>query len=134
MKLSTREPRVWSQSAERILSVQRNNYRFNISVRLFRDLKLSGDERIAIAKDEDSQNDWYMAVTRERGSKITISRRNSKGEAIAISFSNKSAANEILNAVKATSFASFIVATKATLTPDGNEWFRIITSIPKKIR
>ncbi len=136
MKLTTRKQKGGHASTEWLIHVGRDCYRFNLNARLLRDLGLRGGERIMIAKDEDSRNDWYMTIANvsEDGAKVRVSNRNRSGEPASMVFYNKAAANEILNSVKATDSATFIVAAKATKMPDGREWYRIMTAIPKKIR
>lgn len=89
-----------------------------------------------IAKDEDSRNDWYFTLTfiPKEGAKIRVASRNKSGEPNSVVFYNKAAANEILNSVDALDSATFIVAARTTAMPDGKEWFRIMTAIPKKKR
>lgn len=121
-------------STERILCINRGAYRFFFNARLTRELGLRGGERILIAKDEDSRADWYLSITDNQGARLRITRRDGSGEPASAVFYNKAAANEILNAVKAINSVSLFVAAKPTRMPDGSEWYRIMTAVPKRIR
>lgn len=134
MKLSPRKQQDGNASTERRIHIGRNGYRFNLNTRLLRDLGLTGGERIIIAKDEDSRNDWYFTVTTDEGAKIRIANRSKDGDPVSAVFYNKAAANEILNSVNAMNAATFIVAAKATKMPDDRTWYRIMTAIPTKTR
>lgn len=134
MKLSPRKQQFGNASTERRIHIDRGNYRFDLNARLLRDIGLTGGERVIIAKDEDSRNDWYFTVTTDEGAKIRIANRNKDGDPLTAVFYNKAAANEILNSVNAMNSATFIVAAKATKMPDGRAWYRIMTAIPTKTR
>ncbi len=132
MKLIPRKQQHGYVPAERRIHLRRDFYRFHLNAQLIQDLGLKGGERIIIAKDEDSRNDWYFTVTTDEGAKIRICLRNKNGDPISAAFYNKAAVNEILNSVNAVNTAAFIVAAKATMMPDGRTWYRIMTSTPIK--
>lgn len=134
MKLIPKKQQRGYISTERRIHIRRDNYRFYLNAQLLQDLGLKGDERIIIAKDEDSRNDWYFAITTEDGAKIRICHINKNGDPVSAVFYCKAAANEILNSVNAMNAATFIVAAKATMMPDGRTWYRIMTAIPKNTK
>lgn len=136
MKLTAYErkkPCVKAKASEtRLLSANRKGGYFSINVRLMEDLGMNGTERVLIAKDDESKNDWYISVGDiANGSKVRPM-GSGKDKPISMRFQNKAAVEDILNSVKAEASASFIVATRATRMPDGSVWYRILTAIPKR--
>lgn len=133
MKLADKNRPRGSVSEWREILVTRTQYRISLNTRLLRDFGLAGGERILIAKDEDSRNDWYITLTDRGGSKLRVAQRDQYGEPISIVFSSKPAATEILDSVKAELSAVFNVASKPTRMPDGRDWYRIMTAVPKRL-
>lgn len=137
MKLTIYErkkPSVKAKASEtRLLSANRKGGYFSINVRLTEDLGMTGTERVLIAKDDESRNDWYISIggDLENGSKVRAM-GGGKDKSFYMRFQNKAAVEDILDSVKAEASASFIVATKATMMPDGSTWYRILTAIPKR--
>lgn len=115
------------------MSANRKGGYFSINVRLMEDLGMKGTERVLIAKDDESRNDWYITIGEDldNGSKVRPMGHD-KERPFSMRFQNKAAVEDILDSVKADASASFIVATKATRMPDGRTWYRILTSIPKR--
>lgn len=137
MKLTTYErkkPSVQAKASEtRLLSANRKGGYFSINVRLMEDLGMKGTERVLIAKDDESRNDWYITIGEDldNGSKVRPMGHD-KERPFSMRFQNKAAVEDILDSVKADASASFIVATKATRMPDGSTWYRVLTAIPKR--
>lgn len=119
-------------SVTRILSANRKGALFCINVRLMLDLGLSGGERVLIAKDNDSRNDWYMTVGADivDGSKTSPNGHGRDGRPVSIRFQNKGAVEALLDSVKADYSASFLVATRPIRMKDGRDWYRILTANP----
>lgn len=138
MKLTTydrKKPSVTAKPSEtRILSANRKGGYFSINVRLIHDFKMNGNERALIARDEDSRNDWYIIVGEDigNGSKVRPIGLTRNGKPNSMRFQNKAAVEDLLDSVKASASASFIVATRPTRMPDGRDWYRLLTSIPKR--
>lgn len=124
------------KSVMRILSANRKGAFFSINVRLMLDLGLTGGERVLIAKDDDSRNDWYMTAGADviDGSKTRPMGQGKSGRPVSMRFQNKGAVEALLDSVKADYSASFIVATRPTRMKDGRDWYRILTATPRQKR
>lgn len=113
------------QSQERLVSANRRGY-FGFSCKCVRELGLTNETRILIAKDEESRNDWYIAFGQEPdGVKLWAQGRPINSYRA----QNKAAAIEILDSVKAEKSATFLLAVKP-IVQDGIEWYRIMTATP----
>lgn len=104
------------QSQERLVNANRKGGYFSFNSKCIRELGLTNETRILIAKDEESRNDWYVAF----GEKL---------DGMKLRAQYKTAAIEILDSVKAEKSATFLLAAKPT-EQDGIEWYRIMTATP----
>lgn len=115
------------QSQERLVNANRKGGYFSFNSKCIRDFGLDNDIRILIAKDTDSRNDWYVAFGSElpEGMKLRTQGKPTSGYRAQY----KTAAVEILDAVKAEKSATFLIAAKP-IEQDGIEWYRIMTANP----
>lgn len=123
-------------SVERILAVNRKGGYLLLNVRLIEEFGMKGGERVLIAQDNDSRNDWYITVGADLpgGSKAIPVGKGRDGRPLSMRLQNKSATAALLDFVKAEYSASFLVATRSTRMQDGRDWYRILTATPKRKR
>lgn len=114
------------QSQERLVNANRKGGYFSFNSKCIRELGLTNETKILIAKDEESRNDWYVAF----GEKLDGMKLRAQGKPTSgYRAQYKTAAIEILDSVKAEKSATFLLAAKPT-EQDGIEWYRIMTATP----
>lgn len=114
------------QSQVRLVNANRKGGHFSFNYKCVRELGLTCETRILIAKDEESRNDWYVAFGKELdGMKLQKQGKPTGG----YKARHKIAAIEILDSVKAEKSATFLLAAKP-IEQDGIEWYRIMTATP----
>lgn len=130
-----KKPSVRAKASEvRMIAANRKGGFFCINVRLLQDLGLTHGDRLLIARDEDSRNDWYATFGGEDlpgGTKLRKIGRDEKTTSLRAQ--SKAAVNDILDSVNAEQSASFMVALKPKMQ-DGKAWYRIMTANPVRKR
>ena len=124
------------QSQERLVNANRKGGYFSFNSKCIRELGLTNETRILIAKDEESRNDWYVAFGEKLdGMKLRAQGKPTSGyraqgkPTSGYRAQYKTAAIEILDSVKAEKSATFLLAAKP-IEQDGIEWYRIMTATP----
>lgn len=115
------------QSQERLVNANRKGGYFSFNSKCIRDLGLTNETRILIAKDEESRNDWYIAFGKELPESMKLRAQGKPTSGYRAQY--KTAAIEILDSVKAEKSATFLLATKP-IEQDGIEWYRVMTATP----
>lgn len=115
------------QAQERLVSANRKSGCFNFNSRCLRDLGLTNETRILIAKDDESRNDWYVAFGKELPEGIRLKAQGKPISGYRAQY--KAAVVEILDSVKAEKSATFLLAAKP-IEQDGIDWYRIMTATP----
>lgn len=102
---------------------------------LVRTLNLNTGDRMVLARDLDTRNDWYISFGGEATEGYRMSQLRSKqpGKGL-VAYYSREAINTILDSVRAEASASFLVATGNAKQHDGRTWFRVLTATPKFIR
>lgn len=130
-----KKPTVRAKASEvRMIAANRKGGYFSINVRLYEDLGLTAGQRILVAKDEDSRNDWYVTFGSDdlpRGTKLQSIRSGAKPRSLRTHC--KAAVYDLLDSVKAEQSASFMVALKPKMV-GGKAWYRIMTANPVRKR
>lgn len=115
----------------RTITVSRKYRYLYFNPKVVRDHNLKVGERVKIAQDMDSKNDWYVSFNAPEAEGCRLWRRKDFGkESSSLAIYNKSAANAILDSIKATYSATFIIAATPTEMPDGTKWYRVLTANP----
>lgn len=117
----------------RTICVTRKDDSFTTSVRLAQDLGLLPGQRILIARDEDSKNDWYVTFGDKNlpgSSKLT--RASKEGKNLYLRAVNRAAAADLLDSICVEKSATFMIAIKPTMI-EGKAWYRIMTANPVRI-
>lgn len=121
----------------RTLAVHRPSGRFTLSVKAVEELGIKSGDTIALAKDEESRDDWYLTFETDGLESNSINVRTSEGknrkQSRIAEFRNKAAAREILDALGIPNAATFIIATRG-IQQDGRTWLRIITTKPTRTK
>ena len=102
---------------------------------MIRTLHLSAGDRVIVAQDLESRNDWYISfgVESSEGYKMSQLRTKQPGKGL-VAYYSREAVNSILNSVRAEKSATFLVGTNSPKQYNGRIWYRILTSTPKLIR
>lgn len=137
MKLKTFEtenPRNWNIKTDtRTMSANRKGGFFSFNTKTIQDFNLKLGDRVVVAQDEDSRNDWYVRFVEagnETGSKLRVNRENKGKRIYGMRTNNLAASTAILDSVRATYSATFIIATTPTKMADGTIWYRVLTANP----
>lgn len=115
------------KAQERLVTVNRKGGYFSFNGKCMRDLGLSNETKILVAKDEDSRNDWYIAFGKELPESMKLRAQGKPTYGYRAQY--KLAVREILDSVKAEKSATFLLAAKP-IEIDGIKWYRIMTSTP----
>lgn len=141
MKLKTfktENPRNWNIKTDtRTMSANRKGGFFSFNSKAIRDFDLRPGNRVVVAKDTDSRNDWYVRFVEagdETGTKMRVGREHKGDKVYSMRTQNRAASDAILDSVKVTYSATFIIATTPTKMPDGTTWYRILTANPIRTR
>lgn len=121
-------------SEQRMICVNRKDDSFTINVRLTQDLGLIPGQRILIACDEDSRNDWYVTFGDKKlagSSKLTKASKDRKS--LYLRAVNRQAARDLLDRIGIEKSATFMVALKPK-HDGGKAWYRIMTANPIRKR
>ncbi|MCM1225112.1 MAG: hypothetical protein NC548_62745, partial [Lachnospiraceae bacterium] len=117
----------------RTMSANRKGGFCSFNSKAIRDFDLRPGNRVIIAKDTDSKNDWYIAFVEpenEAGTKLRIGLGHKTSKIYSMRTQNRAASGAILDSVKATYSATFIIAATPTQMPDGTIWYRVLTANP----
>lgn len=121
----------------RTIALHRASGRFTLSVKAVEEMGIKSGDTIALAKDEDSREDWYITFETEglENNRVTVrpTGNKSRKQSNTAEFRNKAAAREILDALGIPTAATFIIATRG-IEQDGRTWFRIITTKPTRTK
>lgn len=113
-----------------LLNVNRNTGRFYLNNLIADELKLTNNLRGVVAYDEDAR-EWMLAFGENvPGFRLIVLSNN--GCRTRLNFGCRKAAHAILNYIKATTTASFVVS-KRPRAIDGQKWYRIMTKNPMRI-
>lgn len=127
-------PRTWDiRTDTRTMSANRKGGFCSFNSKAIRDFDLRPGNRVIIAKDTDSKNDWYITFVEpenETGTKLRIGRGHKTSKIYSMRTQNRAASGAILDSVKATYSATFIIAATPTEMPDGTIWYRVLTANP----
>lgn len=113
---------------ERLVSVNRKGGYFSFNTQCTQQIGLNTDSRMLIAKDEDSRCDWYVAFDKGQSEGMKLTPQGKQRES-SYRVQHKTAAEALLNAVKAERGATFLIAAKPVHI-DGIDWYRIMTANP----
>lgn len=98
-------------------------------------LRLEPGNRLLIARDTESRNDWYLSFSEESGEGYKIKYLRVRRPSVGMTTNyQKKMVKDLLASVKAQRSASFYVATGNPTIHDGKTWYRILTSNPKFVR
>ena len=125
--------RYGSRVQHRAVSVNRRNAKISFSRQATEELGLSTEYAATFAKDSDSKNDWYITFVEsenETGTKLRIGQGRKTSKIYSMRTQNRAASGAILDSVKATYSATFIIAATPTEMPDGTIWYRVLTANP----
>ncbi len=115
----------------RTVCVNRSKGTLYFNKKAMLDFGLSTENRVVVAQDEDSRNDWYLCFTGpDDKAGARLRKEHKRCERSSIKAHMLKAARAILDSAKVTNSATFIIAASPTITPDGTEWYRILTANP----
>ena len=109
--------------------------RIGLNSFLVRTLKLDTGDRMIMAQDLDTRNDWYISFGEDNteGYRMSQLRAKQPGKGL-VAYYSREAINNILDSVKAETSATFLVGTNSPKQYDGRTWYRVLTATPKLIR
>lgn len=129
-----KKPKGGSKSTMGIININLVGH-IGINVFLQRTLNLEPGNKMLIARDLESRNDWYASFSHDSGEGYTLKYlKKARPEVGMTSCYQKGMIKELLDSVKAERSASFFVATGNPKIHNGRTWYRILTSTPKFIR
>lgn len=114
-----------------LLNVNLNTGSFYLNDLIRADLDLKNGMPVLVAKDEKSGK-WFISFDEGLNGFRLHRLNNSKGYCPRLMFGSKEPAHLLLDEVKASVGATFIVAQKPTII-DGHTWYRIITNPPARV-
>lgn len=129
---TTADSRTSSRSlGVRAITVRRNTKTVSFSALLSREfLPESSKSTAYLAMDEDSKNDWYIAVQEQTdGYHICTRKPRTPTQSSLLYFCCGAVAMKFLEANKAKDYCSCLVSEKP-VEIDGVKWYKIITSKP----
>lgn len=115
------------------MTVNRIDGTIHFNVRTATLPELTKQTFVMVARDEDSKNDWYIRFTDKEAGLLATRlswRRRASGSLDGLRTYNRTAAGTLLDSVKATYSATFIISANTTTMPDGTVWRRILTANP----
>lgn len=115
--------------ALRSISVYKSNGSISFSDIVVKDLGITLDHKVLIAKDEDVKNQWYLAVSKEFENGINLRIKKNGGvfkDVITYACSCRYAVDNILEDCKVEKNALFLIGNKPKEI-DGVKWFPIIS-------
>lgn len=119
-----------ARSGVRSINVNRTSGAITFSKAAQKEMKIQVGQRVIVAQDEESKNDWFISFS-DNINGFQLNQRKNSGWAKdcepSLYFVNKFVANKILDCVKAQKSASFLIG----ITPikeDGRDWYKIVTS------
>lgn len=131
-------PRTWEIRKDLCtMSANRKGGFFILNSKTIQDFGLRPGNRMIIAKDSDSRNDWYITFVgadNEAGTKLRIARGHKNSKIYSMRTQNRAASGAILDSVRAIHSATFIIAARTTEMPDGTIWHRVLTANPIRIK
>ena len=109
--------------------------RIALNAFLVRALNLNSGDRLIIAQDTDTRNDWYISFGDDSTEGYRLSQRRAKqpGRGLLACYCQE-AIIKILDSVKAETSATFLVGTNSPKQYEGRTWYRILTANPTYIR
>lgn len=110
--------------------------RVRLNAGLIKALNLNPGDRIIMAQDLDSRNDWYIGFLQQdstEGYRLNQLRQKYPDKSLGATYS-KEAVNTILDSVSAEISATFLVGTSNPKLIDGMTWYRLLTTNPVFIR
>lgn len=115
----------------RTIAMNRKYRYLYFNAKVVREHNLKKGDRVKIAQDVDSKNDWYVTFCspEEDGCKLWQQKKFGT-DSRSLIFYNKAAVNALLDSIKATYSATLIIAATPTEMPDGTKWYRVLTANP----
>ena len=108
--------------------------RIRLNSCLVRILQLKAGDRMIMAQDIDSRNDWYVSFGGDIAEGYRMSELRAKHPGTGLVAYSREAINNILNSVKAETSVTFLVGTNNPKQFNGRKWYRVLTATPKLIR
>ena len=121
----------------RSIGVGIKNGAITFSALIAKELGLNVGDHILFAQDEDN-GDWFVGKTSAENGLILRAKKNGGWakkcrQSITLYFCNRLIVSKLLDACKAKNSATFLIATKP-VKADGQEWFKVVTSKPLRIK
>lgn len=109
--------------------------RVGLNIFLVQTMNLNTGDRMIMAQDLDSRNDWYISFGDDtsEGHRMSQLRAKRPGKGL-VAYCNREAINTILDSVNAKVSATFLIGTNNPKQYDGRTWYRILTATPELIR
>lgn len=122
----------------RTLSVRRKAHNVTLSSLFVKQVGIKSDDTTfaVLALDEDSKNDWYIAIGNfTDGFKVNkkTNKTSNKTYGVSYYFCCGDTANVFLDAAKCKNYGMFLVSEKPQEI-DGVKWWKIITSKPVRTK
>lgn len=114
-----------------LLNVNMRTGKFYLNDLIRQDLDLKNGQEVIVASDEE-KGTWYICFEAGLNGVKLHNQTNSKGKSPRLCFGSSKPAHILLDKVKATIAATFLVAKTPTMI-EGHKWYRIITSTPVRV-
>ena len=125
------KPKSPGRPSIRSISVYNSNGSISFSSLCAIDLNISTEKKVLFAKDEESRNNWYVAVSTTFDNGIQVRTKKNGGNSkdiITLSVSCRVVVDKLLNEYKAKKSAMFLISANGKVI-DGIKWYRILSPI-----
>lgn len=124
-KVKRNKPTQW------LVNVNLKSGQFFLNNLIADDLGLNRDCFVIVAYDEDAKG-WFVTFDAEKGTSYALKYLSNKGYPVRYCFSNRKAATQILNEVKALKAATFLIS-RRSIVAEGKKWYRILHKQPIRV-
>ena len=108
--------------------------RIRLSRALVSGLSLKTGQRVILANDRDSKKDWYITFSGDEGEGYKLNSLSKQVSTILVAEYNTDVVRTLLTAIKADISATLLIAMNHPIQNNGKNWYRILTSNPKRVK
>ena len=108
--------------------------RIRLSSGLVAGLRLQSGNRVILANDRENRKDWYITFSGDEGEGYKLNNLSKQVSTTLVAEYNTDVVRTLLTAIKADISATLLIAMNHPVQNNGKNWYRILTSNPKRVK